>query len=95
MTRCADSPAGPPPWNGQGPERGSLDPADAEAITELLGPHTSAPDRCLFCMWDGWGWDTAMYAALVEQKRLHLIRERPARRQQFDVGRLPGLLAEV
>ena len=25
-------PAGPPPWNGQGPERGSLDLADAETL---------------------------------------------------------------
>lgn len=57
-------PAGPAPWNGQGPERGSLDLADAETLIELLRPHTSSPAACLFCMWDGWGWDTAMYVAL-------------------------------
>jgi len=57
-------PAGPAPWNSQGPERGSLDMADAEALTELLAAHTGTPSECLFCIWDGWGWDTAMSAAL-------------------------------
>jgi hypothetical protein len=57
-------PAGPAPWNGQGPERGSLDLADAERLVELLTMHTGTPSGCWFCMWDGWGWDTAMYVAL-------------------------------
>jgi hypothetical protein len=57
-------PAGPAPWNSQGPERGSMDGADTAALIELLAVHTSTPSACLFCMWDGWGWDTAMSAAL-------------------------------
>lgn len=57
-------PAAPAPWNSQGPERGSLDAADAEALIEPLAAHTSTPSSCLFCIWDGWGWDTAMSAAL-------------------------------
>ena len=57
-------PAGPAPWNSAGPERGSLDTADAEALIEPLAAHTSTPSNCLFCIWDGWGWDTAMSAAL-------------------------------
>lgn len=57
-------PRRPAPWNSQGPERGSLDAADAEALVELLAGHTATPSACLFCLWDGWGWDTAMYAAL-------------------------------
>jgi hypothetical protein len=57
-------PAGPAPWNSQGPERGSLDAADAEALVELLAAYTGTPSSCLFCIWDGWGWDTAMSAAL-------------------------------
>jgi hypothetical protein len=55
---------GPAPWNGQGPERGSLDLADAETLIDILAMHTATPDSCLFCLWDGWGWDTAMYVAL-------------------------------
>jgi hypothetical protein len=58
------APARPAPWNGQGPERGSLDLADAETLIEVLRTHTDTPAGCLFCMWDGWGWDTAMYVAL-------------------------------
>jgi hypothetical protein len=57
-------PAGAAPWNSQGPEPGSLDGADAVALIELLAAHTSTPSSCLFCLWDGWGWDTAMSAVL-------------------------------
>jgi hypothetical protein len=58
------APPGPPPWKGQGPERGSLDMADAQVLLELLAPRTRTPGDCRFCLWDGWGWDSAMYVAV-------------------------------
>ena len=83
-------PAGPPPWNGQGPERGSLDPADAETLIELLRRHTSTPDHCLFCMWDGWGWDTAMYVALPGEPPIPLPDPVPPEVRYGPRVRLPG-----
>ena len=83
-------PAGPPPWNGQGPERGSLDLADAETLIGWLGPHTGTPDRCLFCMWDGWGWDTAMYAALPGEPLIPLPDPVPPEVRYGPRVRLPG-----
>jgi len=83
-------PAGPPPWNGQGPEHGSLDLADAAELIELLRPHTSTPDHCLFCMWDGWGWDTAMYVALPGEPLIPLPDPVPPEVRYGPRVRLPG-----
>jgi hypothetical protein len=44
------------PWRGQGPRNGSLFPADAEALAQILRTWTSTPDHCWFCLWDGYGW---------------------------------------
>jgi hypothetical protein len=44
------------PWRGQGPRIGSLYPPDAEALADILKAWTSTPDRCWFCVWDGYGW---------------------------------------
>ena len=83
-------PAGPPPWNGQGPERGSLDLADAETLIEPLREHTGSPDDCLFCMWDGWGWDTAMYVALPGEPLIPLPDPVPPEVRYGPRVRLPG-----
>jgi hypothetical protein len=48
-------PSGAEPWPGQVPQVGTLDLADAEALAAVLGRHTSTPDRCWFCIWEGWG----------------------------------------
>lgn len=48
-----------PPWSGQGPRHGSLFPADAAVLIELLRARTTTPDRCWFCLWDGYGWRRA------------------------------------
>ncbi|HEY2442506.1 MAG TPA: hypothetical protein VGI31_05190 [Streptosporangiaceae bacterium] len=64
------APAGPPPWQSQGPERGTLDIADAQELIGLLGPRTATPGDCLFCMWDGWGWDAATIVALPDDPQL-------------------------
>lgn len=48
-------PSGVEPWPGQVPQVGTLDPACADALAVVLARHTSAPDRCWFCTWEGWG----------------------------------------
>jgi hypothetical protein len=50
-------PPGEPPWRGRGPLQGTPHPPDAVALAQLLGPATSTPERCLFCLWDGYGWE--------------------------------------
>jgi hypothetical protein len=37
------------------PTEGSLPHRLTERLTALLGGHTSAPDRCWFAVWDGYG----------------------------------------
>jgi len=50
-------PEGEAPWTGQGPHRGSLYPPDAMILAGILRDWTTAPQRCWFCVWDGYGWD--------------------------------------
>lgn len=42
-------------WTGSNPERGNLVPEKLEILCDVLGQHTATPDRCFFCVWDGWG----------------------------------------
>jgi hypothetical protein len=86
----AARPAGPAPWNSQGPERGSLDATDAEVLVELLADYTSTPSNCLFCIWDGWGWDTAMAAALPGEVPIPIPDPVPPEVRQGPRVRLPG-----
>ena len=68
-------PAGPasePPWDGP-PEEGNMDPADAEALTEILRSETSTPESCWFCLWQGFGWvEEVVPAAVWNGPRVHL-----------------------
>jgi hypothetical protein len=50
-------PAGEPPWRGQGPLLGTPHPPDAAVLAEILRPATTTPERCFFCLWDGYGWE--------------------------------------
>jgi hypothetical protein len=86
----ASRPSGPPPWNSHGPERGSLDLADAQVLIELLGGHTSTPESCLFCLWDGWGWDSAMYVALPGDPQMPVPDPVPPEVRYGPKVRLPG-----
>lgn len=43
-------------WNA--PREGTLDAAQVRALVTLLSRHTSTPERCLFCLWDGYGYFT-------------------------------------
>ncbi|MGW8377973.1 hypothetical protein [Streptomyces sp. ODS28] len=53
------TPEGPRPWDGNGPEEGSLTGPALHALLEVLRRHTPDPERCWFCVWDGYGWDGA------------------------------------
>jgi hypothetical protein len=50
-------PDGEAPWTSQGPHQGSLYPPDAVILAEILRHWTTTPQRCWFCVWDGYGWD--------------------------------------
>jgi hypothetical protein len=46
-------------WEGSVPTAGDLEPDSLAALLDVLAAgHTSDPDRCWFCVWDGWGWVT-------------------------------------
>lgn len=50
-------------WNVVAPQEGTLCLADATALVDILRQHTTSPDRCWFCLWDGYGWETsALYS---------------------------------
>ncbi|MGA8922654.1 MAG: hypothetical protein WB682_05860 [Candidatus Dormiibacterota bacterium] len=38
------------------PRNGTLSAGQVRALLPLLARHTSTPDRCLFCLWDGYGY---------------------------------------
>jgi hypothetical protein len=50
--------AGPQPWNGE-PRLGVLSDPQMRALIGLLSKHTSTPDACWFCLWDGYGYFNA------------------------------------
>ena len=54
----------PPPSGAARPRKGTLDAADAAALIEIMRQHTSTPERCWFCLWDGYGWGGSAVAVL-------------------------------
>jgi hypothetical protein len=38
------------------PSRGFLPPELTRALADVTARHTETPERCWFCLWDGWGW---------------------------------------
>jgi hypothetical protein len=38
------------------PDVGELPPDLLSAVCEVLAEHTQTPERCWFCLWEGWGW---------------------------------------
>lgn len=49
-------PVGPAPWSSQGPEAGSLYPADARVLAGLVRQWTTTPGQGWFGLWDGYDW---------------------------------------
>jgi hypothetical protein len=54
IARAPKYPDTEPPWRGQGPREGLFE-ADAAVLAEILRDHTSTPEQCWFCIWDGYG----------------------------------------
>jgi hypothetical protein len=56
----ADAKAQSPPVPWREPNRGSLEFDECRAMAEVLARHTSTPERCWFCLWEGYGtaWTT-------------------------------------
>jgi hypothetical protein len=74
------APGGPPPYGGQGPREGSLYVPDAEVLAAIVRDWTATPEDCWFCVWDGFGWDTAStVAAFTETGQPPEIIEEPRR----------------
>lgn len=50
------------------PDVGRLPPTLLSALCEVLAAHTASPERCWFCLWQGWGWIAASpsLTAIVE-----------------------------
>ena len=71
-----------PPWSGQGPRQGSLTAADAESLSAVVRRHTSTPENCWFCVWDGYDWTgvplTAGGSRPTSGTRRTVERTRPA-----------------
>ncbi len=45
---------------GQGPRHGSLEAGDLDSLLEVLARHTAEDTACWFCIWEGFGWETAV-----------------------------------
>ena len=58
-------PSNPAPWDGRSPRTGSLEPHDASELIGILSRHTSTPNHCWFCIWEGWRWLTEIAPAEV------------------------------
>jgi hypothetical protein len=43
-------------WPGDDPQRGNLVPEVLARLFDVLADHTATPERCFFCLWEGWGW---------------------------------------
>jgi hypothetical protein len=54
IRRPVGQPAPGLPERGDGPSWGSLPPEERSALVDLLRPATGTPERCWFCVWDGW-----------------------------------------
>ena len=74
------APSEPPPYHSQGPREGSLDVPDAEVLAGILREWTATPHDCWFCVWDGYGWESASSFFSVASAETG-SRRRPPRRQ--------------
>jgi hypothetical protein len=55
INRPVGSPAPDMLHEGSGPSEGSLPPRERQHLVELLRTKTGTPDRCWFCIWEGFG----------------------------------------
>lgn len=91
----------PPPWSGPGPRGGDLFPSDAATLIDHLRRHMATPERCWFCLWEGFGWyDDVIPLAVKTGPRMRLPqRDRylyrgPLEAARRQPGRATGPLGE-
>jgi hypothetical protein len=84
-------PGEPPPYHGQGPQAGSLYWSDAEVLAGTLRDWTSTPEDCWFCVWDGYGWESARPLFFVASSD---TRQPPATPAPPRRGPVPGPVLE-
>ena len=77
------------PWQGQGPALGRLLPADAMVLAEVISAWTTSPERCWFCLWDGYGWENARLLTPVGEPAVRLPDPIPENVRQGRRVRLP------
>jgi hypothetical protein len=74
------APDRPPPYRSQGPQEGSLWRPDAEVLAAIGRDWTATPEDCWFCVWDGFGWGSAItFAMLTETGQPREIIQEPGR----------------
>ena len=56
---AASRPRRATPVRRAGPREGTLWTEDAKVLAAIAGGWTSTPRDCWFCVWDGFGWDSA------------------------------------
>ena len=44
------------PWGGDAPREGDLEPDLLLALCDVLVRHTTTPEKCRHCLWNGYGW---------------------------------------
>lgn len=55
-------------------DEGPAEIAQLRAVLQTLTRHTSTPDDCHFCLWDGWGSDLPGPKVVVPNRAYHLFR---------------------
>src|SRR5207253_6762341 len=63
-TPAPGRPHEPEAWD-QDPQLGVVARTQAKALVALLARHTSTPDACSFCLWDGYGYLIGSVAAMT------------------------------
>ena len=81
-----------PGWDGEEPDPGNLDPDSLAALVGVLAAHTTTPQECWFCLWEGWGRGAAAGGRVHVGGRRHLLSTGPlAAALELGVQAGPGL----
>lgn len=82
-------------WDEAAPQVGSLGALPLRVVGDVMASHTATPDRCVYLMWDGWGfWGGGVSYTIgagmtAEQERM--VRERAVEKAEAE----RAMLAEV
>lgn len=79
LTRAGPWPPAQPGVFDSEPRRGRLPPLETTLLATALGRHTTAPERCWFAVWEGWG-------GLRDEFRAAPAFETPGRRYHLFSG---------